>query len=134
MIHGLDTSLNRPQKKGLITITITIKDNCSILEFMDNGPGINLKTIQKIGIKKQLLNPNESDEKTILETIFTPGFSSSTIVSELTGRGVGLDTIRGFVEQVQGQFTAEFTEPHSQNGIRKIKFVIQLPLGMIVQF
>ena len=63
----------------------------------------------------------------IAQLIFEPGFSTAEKVTEVSGRGVGMDAVKGFVEDEGGTITLEFLSEHNQGDFRPFETVIRLP-------
>ena len=105
--HGIETPEEREklgkEEKGLITLECYVETNFIIFKVKDDGQGINLEKVKKIGIEKGLLDPNkEYNEEDIINLIFTPGFSTSSSVSQVSGRGVGMDIVKNEIISLSG--------------------------------
>ncbi|MFW0968089.1 MAG: chemotaxis protein CheA [Thermacetogeniaceae bacterium] len=102
----------------------------------DDGRGLNREKIVQKGVEQGIITEDESRNMTdeqVWQLIFTPGFSTADIVSDISGRGVGMDVVKANVEKMNGRVDIE-----SSPG-RGTAFVIKLPLtlaiieGMIVR-
>lgn len=98
--HGIEdpeerTSSGKPSK-GKLWLTFEDRIQHTLLTICDDGRGINLKKVYDLAQSKQLVNQPFADmhENQILDLLFAPGFSTKTEISELSGRGVGLDAVR----------------------------------------
>ena len=115
--HGIEPPEERKKKgkkeAGTITLKAYQKGNHVVLEVKDDGSGINAERVRKKAIEKGLVDEDaELDEKEIIDLIFYPGFSTKDVVSEVSGRGVGMDVVKdrlsalgGFAEVETGRDT-----------------------------
>jgi len=89
---------------GLITIHLRQEGNDVSVEFSDDGAGLDLARIREQGIKLGLMTTDQPvDDQTIANLIFLPGFSTAREVTELAGRGVGMDVVRTDVMALGGR-------------------------------
>ena len=111
--HGIEDSNTRLQvgksEQGLITISASYRGNQTIITLSDDGGGIDVEKIRakaiQIGISEaELANARKED---LLELIFEPGFSTAKQVTDLSGRGVGMDVVRTNIEQVNGKIQVD---------------------------
>lgn len=108
MDHGIEEdeirfSLEKPQ--GQIRITYTRSDSCHIFNISDNGGGIPPNIIAKKAIKKSIISDNDiasMNDHEIIQLIFHPGFSTKDKVSNISGRGVGMDAVKSIIEELNG--------------------------------
>lgn len=108
--HGLETSSERLKigkpTEGLLSISAYHRGNAIVIEVTDDGRGLDYEKIRASAVKKGIvgesvvLSPEEC-----LELIFQPGFSSSDKVTEVSGRGVGLDVVKTTVERLKGSIS-----------------------------
>ncbi|MBQ48283.1 MAG: hypothetical protein CMP10_12720 [Zetaproteobacteria bacterium] len=111
--HGIETRKERSEKnkliQGKITIETTLESNFYTMRFFDDGKGINLDAIKQKAVESKMLDPslNCTVEK-IIECLFKPGFSTSDEVSDISGRGVGMDAAKTFLEQNGGSIDLKF--------------------------
>ena len=111
--HGIEDRATRIQtgkpEQGVITISASYRGNQTVITLGDDGGGINLEKIRaravSIGISEhELANAGKED---LLELIFEPGFSTAEQVTDLSGRGVGMDVVRTNIEQVNGKIQVD---------------------------
>ncbi len=137
--HGLEDSVRRiaagKPAEGTITLSAAHRSGRVLIEVSDDGGGINRAKIREVAEKKGLIDPNAVLSTTEIENIlFMPGFSSKSDVSELSGRGVGLDVVRREIQSLGGRVSIVSAEGAGT------KFTITLPLtlavleGMLVGF
>ena len=98
--HAIELPEERVQKGktefGHIRLEIVPEENFSILKVIDDGRGVNTKKVYEIAQSKNLVTKSFEDmsESEIIDLLFAPGFSTKTGITELSGRGVGLDAVR----------------------------------------
>jgi len=105
VIHLINNSISHGiEKSGLIEITVTRKKPDIILGLKDDGRGINSEDIYNKAIDKGLLDGTKDflNEEEKLQLIFKPGFSTAEKVSEMSGRGVGMDVVKKNIEGLGG--------------------------------
>jgi two-component system chemotaxis sensor kinase CheA len=99
MDHGIESADERTRKgkdeAGKIVLKAYQKGNHVVIEIKDDGAGIDIKKVRKKAIEKRLIDEDvELSEKEIIDFVFTPGFSTKDKVSEVSGRGVGMDVVK----------------------------------------
>lgn len=97
--HGIeapDERIRRGKKEtGTISLKAYQKGNHVVIEVRDDGGGIDVDRVRKKAIDKKLIDPDvELEEHEIIDFIFMPGFSTKEVVSEVSGRGVGMDVVK----------------------------------------
>jgi two-component system, chemotaxis family, sensor kinase CheA len=114
--HGIETPAERRRqgKPEVATITLRGRQTASsiIIEVSDDGRGLNLESIRQAAVRRGLYRPEELEQLTpaqIQGLILSPGFSSRTMVTEISGRGVGLDVLRTNVERLKGTIDVQST-------------------------
>ncbi len=111
--HGIEAPADRiaagKLATGKIEITAFYRGNQTVITIRDDGQGINLAKIRakaiKMGIDEEMLNA--TGEKELLELIFEPGFSTAEKVTDLSGRGVGMDVVRTNLQVAKGEIQIE---------------------------
>jgi chemosensory pili system protein ChpA (sensor histidine kinase/response regulator) len=106
--HGIEAPEARvtagKETTGTITISLAQAGNEVAVEFRDDGAGLNLERIRERALALGLLAPDApSSEADLANMIFAPGFSTADSVSELAGRGVGMDVVRAEVNAMGGR-------------------------------
>lgn len=131
--HGLETPDERAATGkpavGKIILRAIPQDDQVVLEIIDDGRGIDANKIKSLALKKGVIDEARFDAITdheALQLIFAPGFSTAEQVSDLSGRGVGMDVVRSVVEQSGGsvQVTSELGQGSTVR--------LALPLSMAV--
>lgn len=110
--HGIESSESRVQQgknaTGNIKIDISEGPNQINLKIIDDGGGIDLHHISNVAIEKGLTQSSDhlSDE-TLLDFIFSPGFSTKKTITDISGRGVGLDVVKTNLNTINGTITVK---------------------------
>ncbi|BAU64294.1 CheA signal transduction histidine kinase [Stanieria sp. NIES-3757] len=107
--HGIEEPTqrraNNKSERGVITISASHRGNQTVITISDDGQGIDLEKIKtkaiSIGVSAEDLA--RAKEEDLLELIFEPGFSTAEQVTDLSGRGVGMDVVRTNLEQINGK-------------------------------
>ncbi|MFN9006789.1 MAG: Hpt domain-containing protein [Betaproteobacteria bacterium] len=129
--HGIEAPAERAARgkdaSGQITVTVAQSGNEVAVEFADDGAGLDLERIRRRGLERGLIDADATpSERELAELIFAPGFSTVETVTELAGRGVGLDVVRAEVAAMGGRVETS-TEPG-----RGTRFRLLLPLTTAV--
>ncbi|AEL18836.1 chemotaxis histidine kinase [Borreliella bissettiae DN127] len=131
MDHGLETVEERVKrgksKEGTIILRAKNEGNVISIEIEDDGIGIDPKVIRRKLIEKGTIKEDAiySDFE-LINLIFAPGFSTAVQVTDLSGRGVGLDVVKKSIEKLNGTILVE-----SEIGLGTI-FKIKLPLTLVI--
>ena len=112
--HGIETPTARIEQGKTPRATLLLKgtqvNNRIVIEVIDDGRGLNTQKIGASAVKKQVCQPADlarMSNQQIQALIFAPGFSTRNEVSEISGRGVGLDVVRENVEKLKGSVSVE---------------------------
>lgn len=129
--HGIESPEGRASAgkdaTGTITVTLSQEGNEVSIAFSDDGAGLRLDRIRERALSLGLIQPDTqlSDDE-LAHLIFTPGFSTADQVTELAGRGVGMDVVRAEVNAMGGR-----VETHTEAG-QGTRFTLILPLTTAV--
>jgi two-component system, chemotaxis family, sensor histidine kinase and response regulator PixL len=131
--HGIEPPDARKQQgkpeEGQIEIKAYHQGNQTIIEIEDDGRGLNLEKIGQKAVNIGMITAEDlaaMDKNSIAELIFQPGFSTASQVSELSGRGVGLDVVRSQLQALKGTVSVSFTPGQGT------KFILRLPLTLTI--
>lgn len=131
--HGLESESVRKSRgkseTGTLTLEAAHSGNHVLITISDDGGGINTQKVKQRAMERGLASPTEVDAMTdhqIAQFIWAPGFSTAEVVSDLSGRGVGMDIVKTRIGELNG--TVE-VESHVGQGTR---FVIRLPLTLAI--
>jgi two-component system chemotaxis sensor kinase CheA len=129
--HGLESPEKRAEAgkpaEGIVRLAALHRSGRIVIEVADDGGGINRNRVRQIAVDKGLIPPdtNLSDEETD-NLIFMPGFSTAETVSDISGRGVGMDVVRRSIQALGGRIT--ITSRPGQGST----FTLSLPLTLAV--
>ncbi len=129
--HGIETPEIRKSRGKPETGTILLKamhrGGNIVISIQDDGNGLNKERILAKAREQGILQENETpSEKEIFDLIFAPGFSTAEIVSDISGRGVGMDVVRNNIEKLRGSVDIDSV---SGSGTT---FTIYLPLTLAI--
>ena len=130
--HGLESKADRIAKgkpeTGTIKLGARHEGSHILVEIGDDGQGLNLERIRAKAIERNLLDPQHGELSVAEagELLFSPGFSTAQAVTDLSGRGVGLDAVRSVVHSLSGTIEIE-AEPG-----RYMRTIIKLPLTLAI--
>ncbi|MEL6927452.1 MAG: hybrid sensor histidine kinase/response regulator [Cyanobacteria bacterium J06600_6] len=131
--HGIeDSEIRIKQGKpptGSIEIRAYHQGNQTVIEVKDDGKGLDLQRITQKGIEQGLITSREAASATpeqLYELIFEPGFSTAAQVSEISGRGVGMNIVRSQVETLKGKISVTSSPGAGST------FTLRLPLTLTI--
>ncbi|WP_200384298.1 chemotaxis protein CheA [Rhodocyclus tenuis] len=131
--HGVESSLERQAAgkpvKSVVRLEARQEGDHIVLIVADDGRGMNAERIRAKAIEKRLITEEEAstfDERQSLNLIFLPGFSTKTQVSDVSGRGVGMDVVKTNIQKLNGSI-----EIRSEPGKGSV-FIISLPLTLAI--
>ncbi|KAA5807753.1 chemotaxis protein CheA [Thermoanaerobacterium thermosaccharolyticum] len=131
--HGIETPEVRVKKDkpetGVINLKAYHEGNNVIIEVSDDGSGINFEKVKNKAYEKGMLSADEVEElsnEKLIKLLFEPGFSTSDTISDISGRGVGLDVVKNKIESLNGSIEVK-TEVD-----KGTKFIIKLPLTLAI--
>ncbi len=129
--HGIESPADRVKvgkpEEGHILLKARNEGNMIIIEISDDGKGIDVEAVKKRAVERGLIHPNKSlTDIEAFNLIFEPGFSTATKITNISGRGVGLDVVRKQVEKLNGT-----VEVFSVKG-EGTTFTIKLPLTLAI--
>ena len=112
--HAIEPAAERVENGkntcALIKISVTNPDNQILLQIEDDGRGIDIEKITQLAKDRHLIVPEQTlNQKEAIELIFLPNFSTSETVSEISGRGVGLDAVKDLIEKADGKIEVQTT-------------------------
>lgn len=129
--HGIESPADRAAAgkplAGKIALEAFHQGGNFVIRIRDDGRGLNREKILKKAVEKGIINAGaELSEKEIFSLIFAPGFSTAEVITDLSGRGVGMDVVRKNIEQLRGKIETASTEGHGAT------FSISLPLTLAI--
>jgi len=131
--HGIENPSERTSKgkpaAGQISISAFQKGNHVVIEIADDGRGLVIDSIKETAVKKGIVEKEylaDMTQRDLLNLLFLPGFSTSKEVSEISGRGVGLDVVKTNIANLSGMI-----DVYSEEG-KGAKFTITLPITLAI--
>ena len=129
--HGIESKEHRIKagkpEIGVIQLKAVQKGNNVLIEVQDDGGGIDLERVYQTAIKKGLTEQDrEYEKRELLNFLFLPGFSTSNQVTEVSGRGVGLDVVARNIARLSGMVDVD-----TELG-QGTRFSITLPITLII--
>jgi len=131
--HGIEAPATRvangKEETGTLSLRARQQGGAIVVEIADDGAGIDAARIKQKALEKGIIDENEAamlDERGSLDLIFRAGFSTASAVTDVSGRGVGMDVVREAIGRLKGTI-----EIHSEVG-RGTTFELRLPLTLAV--
>ncbi|MGG4443417.1 chemotaxis protein CheA [Brevibacillus fortis] len=131
--HGIESPADRKKagkpEEGKIELRAFHSGNHVFIEVKDDGAGINKDKVLKKALERGIVNPAIADsmsDKQIHELLFAAGFSTAEVVSDISGRGVGLDVVKSKIESLGGSVGVDSVRGQGTT------FLIQLPLTLSI--
>jgi chemosensory pili system protein ChpA (sensor histidine kinase/response regulator) len=131
IVHGLEDDKVRAQRGklpiGEIRLSIRQESNEVVFEFSDDGAGLNYAKLREKAVANGILQADEeASEEQLAQLIFMPGLSTAAEITEIAGRGVGMDVVRSEISALGGRIDVS-----SRSG-QGTTFIIHLPLTLAV--
>ncbi len=131
--HGIETPDARARagkpRRAVVSLSASQKGNHVVIEVGDDGAGLNELRIREVALQRGLITQAQAAEmsrRELLNLIFLPGFSTARSVSELSGRGVGLDVVKNNISNLSGIIDV-WSEPG-----RGTVFTLTLPVTLAI--
>ncbi|KHK02299.1 chemotaxis protein CheA [Desulfovibrio sp. TomC] len=131
--HGIETEAERiaagKPPIGRVWLRAYHRGNSVAIEIEDDGKGIDPAKMREVAVKKNLMSPEEAkamDDRDAIDIIFMPGFSSAETITDISGRGVGMDVVRTNIKNLKGTVNVS-----SEVG-KGTKFTLSLPLTLAI--
>ncbi len=131
--HGVESPEDRiavgKSEKGKVILRAYHKGNSVLIEIEDDGKGIDADKMRAVAVKKEIITEEEArnlSDREAVELIFAPGFSSAAEITDISGRGVGMDVVRTNIKNLKGSV---ITTTELGKGT---KFTLSLPLTLAI--
>ncbi|PCI63501.1 MAG: chemotaxis protein CheA [Gammaproteobacteria bacterium] len=129
--HGIETAdvrlKNGKPETGTITLDAYHQGGNIVIEINDDGGGINRQAVLEKAIEKGIVEPNATlTDSQVFDLLFEPGFSTAKEVSDISGRGVGMDVVKRNIQSLGGRIQVE-----SEQG-KGSTFRVHLPLTLAI--
>ncbi|MEQ8383308.1 MAG: hybrid sensor histidine kinase/response regulator [Coleofasciculus sp. A1-SPW-01] len=131
--HGIESPEVRQEsgktRQGTIAIDAYHQNRYLVIEVRDDGQGLNFEKIRQRAVEQRLIDAEKARQLSpaeLAEFLFEPGFSTASGLSDLSGRGIGMDVVRSQVESLQGSVTV-YSQPYYGTTFR-----LQIPLNLTI--
>ncbi len=131
--HGIESPEDRKAagkpEKGTIFLNAFQEGNNVIIEVGDDGGGINTEKVKEKAVERGLVTPEEAEnlsQKEIIDFLFMPSFSMAKQITDISGRGVGLDVVKSNIEALGGDVTVKSVMGEGST------FTVRLPLTLAI--
>ena len=136
--HGLESRdvrlLAGKPEKGRITLDLTHEGGDIVFDMRDDGAGVPLEAVRRKAIKRGLLDPNlEISDRDVLQFILQPGFSTAEKITQISGRGVGMDVVHEEVRQLGGSMVIDSTPGEGVHFRIRLPFTVSVNQALVVQ-
>ncbi len=132
--HGLETPAERlaagKSAQGRVTLSARQDGGWVVIEVVDDGGGVPIEAVREKALRKGFISAEQAiglSDQDVVDLIFRPGFSTSAIITDISGRGVGMDVVKqSIVDDLQGEVAVE-----TRLGVGTT-FALRLPLSLAV--
>ena len=131
--HGIEDAETRlaagKPEAGKVVLRAYHKGNSVVIEIEDDGKGINPDKMREVAIGKGIITPEEAKmltDREATELIFAPGFSSAEVITDISGRGVGMDVVRTNIKNLKGNIAINTAVGQGT------RFTLTLPLTLAI--
>ena len=136
--HGIDSSEERiklgKSEKGLVGLRAFHRGGNIVIEISDDGKGLDKEKILKKAVEKKLVDSSDGlSDQDIYKLIFLPGFSTAAKVTDVSGRGVGMDVVKQAVEKLRGKIEIDSVVDKGSSFALNFPLTMAIIEGMIVK-
>ena len=138
--HGIENPDKRvelgKEETGSVMITASRQQNYVLIKIEDDGRGISAEEIRKAALEKGLISREEAEnlsEREAIQLIFTPGLSTASVITDLSGRGVGMDIVKNRIERLGGSVRVESNFGSGSRFELKLPITVALYQAMLVK-
>lgn len=136
--HGIETpdvrkAAGKPET-GTVLLKASNEGNMIVIEIKDDGAGIDVDKVRKKAIDKGLIHPDKVvSDQDAYQLIMQPGFSTADKISNISGRGVGLDVVRTMITNLKGNITVNSVKGKGTSFVIKIPLTLAIIQGLLVR-
>ena len=136
--HGLEPADVRlaagKPAQGQITLNLSREGGDMVFDIRDDGAGVPLEAVRRKAIKRGLLAPDaEISDRDVLQFILQPGFSTAEKITQISGRGVGMDVVHEEVRQLGGSMSIDSVPGQGVNFRIRLPFTVSVNRALMVQ-
>ncbi|WP_409261210.1 Hpt domain-containing protein [Pseudomonas putida] len=135
--HGLESrearlAAGKPEQ-GTIHLNLLHEGADIVIEMIDDGAGVPLEAVRRKAIKRGLLDPQaQLSDHEILQFILRPGFSTAEKITQISGRGLGMDVVHEEVKQLGGAMTIESAQGKGARFLIRLPFTVSINRALMV--
>jgi two-component system chemotaxis sensor kinase CheA len=138
--HGIESPEDRVSagkpREGVVVLTASQEGDHIMLSIKDDGKGMNADVLRRLVVEKSLMDEESAarlDDKECFNLIFMPGFSTKTEISDVSGRGVGMDVVKTRINQMNGVVEIDSVEGEGSTILIKVPLTLAImPTLMVV--
>nr|MCR4949684.1 chemotaxis protein CheA [Treponema sp.] len=136
--HGIETpearkAAGKPET-GTILLKASNEGNQIVIEIKDDGAGIDVEKIRKKAVERGLIHPDKAiSEQDAFNLIMQPGFSTADKISNISGRGVGLDVVKTMINNLKGSISINSAKGKGTSFIIKLPLTLAIIQGLLVR-
>ncbi len=136
--HGIESEAQRREAKkpaaGNISISMAREAGDVVITLADDGRGISLDAVRSKAIERGMLAADASlSDREVLQFILQPGFSTAQAVTQISGRGVGLDVVASEIKQIGGSVDIESKPGHGTRFVIRLPFTVSVNRALMVK-
>lgn len=136
--HGLESPADRAavgkEAMGRVTLSIGREGGEIILTLADDGRGVNVEAVRKKAIERGLLDEGAAiSEKELLQFLFHAGFSTAQKVTQISGRGVGMDVVQSEIKQLGGTVVIQSEVGKGTTFVMRLPFTVAVSRALMVR-
>ncbi|CAG8864192.1 Sensor histidine kinase RcsC [Pseudomonas fluorescens] len=135
--HGLETGATRlaagKPEQGTISLNLLHEGADIVIEMTDDGAGVPLEAVRRKAVKRGLLDPEAhlSDHE-VMQFILRPGFSTAEKITQISGRGLGMDVVHEEVKQLGGSMSIESSPGEGARFLIRLPFTVSINRALMV--
>ncbi|MDY5123183.1 MAG: chemotaxis protein CheA [Treponema sp.] len=136
--HGIETpdvriAAGKPET-GTVLLKASNEGNMIVIEVKDDGAGIDVEKVKRKAVEKGLIHPDKvTSDQDAYQLIMQPGFSTADKISNISGRGVGLDVVRTMINNLKGTISINSTKGKGTSFIIKLPLTLAIIQGLLVR-
>ena len=136
--HGIEMPADRvaagKPETGTVLLKASNEGNMIVIEIKDDGAGINVEKVKAKAVEKGLIHPDKViSDQDAYQLIMQPGFSTADKISNISGRGVGLDVVKTMIQNLKGTISVNSTLGKGTSFIIKLPLTLAIIQGLLVR-
>lgn len=135
--HGIESPdirvENQKDETGTIIFKVYSEGNSIIIKVSDDGAGINKQKVLKKALEKELITTiDEINDNEVVSLLMKPGFSTSDEITDVSGRGVGMDVVRKKIDELRGEVSIQTIEGSGTDIVIKLPLTLSIIDGLLI--